>query len=105
MAYYDRNLLTLKMEAEDSIELVSKAVKRLTTAPAQLFNLDVGALRIGDTADVVLINPEELLNYDSLANTRMQYRELFDHEQMVNRSDGVVDKVFIAGKLTWNGKV
>jgi len=71
MAYYDGNLLTLKMEAEDSIELVSKAVKRLTTAPAKLFNLDVGALRIGDTADMVLINPEELLNYDSLANTRM----------------------------------
>ncbi len=48
--------------------------------------------------------PEELLNYDSLANTGIQYRELFDHDQMLNRSDGVVDKVFIAGKLTWNGK-
>ena len=103
MAYYDGNLLTLKMAAEDSIELVSLAVKRLTTAPAKLFNLDVGGLRIGDVADIVLINPDELLHYDSLAHTKMQYRELFLHDQMVNRSDGVVDKVFIAGKLTWNG--
>jgi len=53
---------------------------------------------------VVLINPEALLNYDSLASRRVQYRELFDHDQMVNRSDGVVDKVFIAGRFTWNGK-
>lgn len=103
MAYYDGNLLTLKMAAEDSIELVSQAVKRLTSDPARLFRLDTGNLGIGDIADLILINPEELLSYNSLANTRMQYRELFDHEQMINRSDGVVEKVFIAGKLAWNG--
>ena len=103
MAYYDANLLTLKMAAEDSLDLVSQAVKRLTSDPAKLFQLDTGNLGIGDIADIVIINPEELSKYDSLANTKMQYRELFDHEQMVNRSDGVVDKVFINGKLTWNG--
>ncbi|HBC57028.1 MAG TPA: hypothetical protein DCZ03_07685, partial [Gammaproteobacteria bacterium] len=55
-------------------------------------------------ADVVLIDPDALLKYDTLAHTKMEYRELFDHDQMVNRSDGVVDKVVIAGEVVWNGK-
>lgn len=104
MAFYDGNLVTLKMAAEDSIELVSTAVKRLTRDPARLFNINAGTLNIGAQADIILVNPEALLNYDSLANTRMEYRELFQHDQMVNRSDGVVEKTIIGGKLAWNGK-
>ncbi len=104
MAYYDGNLLTLKMAAEESIDWVSQAVKRLTRDPARLFDIDVGSIAIGAQADVVLIDPDALLRYDSLAHTKMHYRDLFDHDQMVNRSDGVVDKVVIAGEVVWSGK-
>jgi hypothetical protein len=33
----------------------------------------------------------------------MVYREIFEHEQLVNRSDGVVTAVFIAGEQVWDG--
>jgi hypothetical protein len=33
----------------------------------------------------------------------MVYRDIFGHEQLVNRSDGVVGAVFIAGELVWDG--
>ena len=41
--------------------------------------------------------------HDSDANIVKVEREVFDYPQLVNRSDGVVDKVIIAGKLAWNG--
>lgn len=104
MAFFDGNLRTLKFAAEDSIELVSFAVKRLTKDAADLFDLDAGTLELGKQADMILVDPEALLAYNAEANTCMQYREVFQHDQMVNRSDGVVDKTIIAGKLAWDGK-
>lgn len=104
MAFFDGNLQTLKMAAEDSIELVSFAVKRLTRDAASLFGLDVGSLDIGAQADIVLVDPKALLNYNSEASTITHYREVFEYDQMVNRSDGVVSKVIIAGKIAWDGE-
>jgi hypothetical protein len=34
----------------------------------------------------------------------MVYRDIFEHEQLVNRSDGVVTAVFIAGEQVWDGR-
>jgi hypothetical protein len=34
----------------------------------------------------------------------MIYRDIFAHEQLVNRSDGVVTAVFIAGEQVWDGR-
>jgi hypothetical protein len=34
----------------------------------------------------------------------MVYRDIFEHEQLVNRSDGVVTGVFIAGVQVWDGR-
>lgn len=104
MAYYDGNLLTLKMAAEDSIELVSFAVKRLTHDAAALFGLDLGTIEVDAQADLVLIDPQALLQYNSDANITTIYRDIFEYEQMVNRSEGVVTKVLIAGKLAWDGQ-
>ncbi|HBC55942.1 MAG TPA: hypothetical protein DCZ03_02140 [Gammaproteobacteria bacterium] len=104
MAFFDGNLRTLKIALEDSIDKVSVAVKRLTHDPARLFGLDIGTIELGRQADMVIIDPEALRTYDSGANTVMQYREVFQHNQMVNRSDGVVSSVVIAGKLAWDGK-
>ena len=52
----------------------------------------------------MLIDPEALLTYDTDANRRMVYRDIFEHEQLVNRSDGVVAAVFIAGEQVWDGR-
>jgi N-acyl-D-aspartate/D-glutamate deacylase len=104
MAYFDANLMTLKMAAEDSIELVAQAVKRLTKDPAELFGIDAGLIECGAIADLVLIDPDALKAHDSDANMVNIEREIFQNPQLVNRSDGVVDKVVIAGKLAWDGK-
>lgn len=99
MAFYDGNLRTLKIAAEDSEQLVSHAVKLLTKDAADIFDLNAGTLDIGAQADLVIINPEALKSYDPDKSTTMIYRDIFEHNQMVNRPKGVVDKVFIAGKL------
>lgn len=99
MAFYDGNLRTLKIAAEDSEELVAYAVKCLTKDAAELFDLDAGTLDIGAQADLVLINPEALKSYDPEKQTQVIYRDIFEHDQMVNRPEGVVDSVIIAGKF------
>jgi hypothetical protein len=31
------------------------------------------------------------------------HREIFEHEQMVNRPEGIVDSVYISGEMAWDG--
>ena len=103
LAFFDGNLLTLQIAARESLEMVAKAVRRLTREPAEFFGVDAGRLDVGAQADVVLLDPEALRHYDTDANRRMIYRDIFEHEQLVNRSDGVVAAVFIAGEQVWDG--
>lgn len=102
MAFYDGNLRTLKMAQAESLDLVSQAVSRLTREPAALFGLDVGVLKVGSKADLAIINPQQLKAYDSNQNTQMLHRSEFGQQQMVNRSNGVVEQVLVAGKLAWS---
>ncbi|HBG31278.1 MAG TPA: hypothetical protein DDW98_11720 [Gammaproteobacteria bacterium] len=104
MAFFDGNLRTLQLAHEDGLETVAKQVRRLTRDPAALFNLDVGTLDLGAQADVILIDPAALRAYDPQASTVMQHRDIFENVQMVNRSDGVVTQVIIAGQIAWDGK-
>ena len=103
LAFFDGNLLTLQVAARESLAMVAKAVHRLTREPAEFFGVDAGRLDVGAQADVVLIDPDALRTYDTDANRRMVYRDIFEHEQLVNRSDGVVTAVFIAGEQVWDG--
>jgi N-acyl-D-aspartate/D-glutamate deacylase len=103
LAFFDGNLLTLQIAARESLEMVARAVRRLTREPAEFFGVDAGRLDVGAQADVVLIDPAALQTYDTDANRRMIYRDIFEHEQLVNRSAGVVAAVFIAGEQVWNG--
>ena len=66
--------------------------------------MNVGTLDIGAQADITIIDPRELKDYDSVANRKMVYREVFDAEQLVNRSDNVVSNVFIAGTEVWKNE-
>ena len=104
MAYYDGNLRGLKIALEDSEETFSYMVKRLTREPAEFFGLNAGRLDIGSTADMVLINPDALRGYDGDANIEYIFREEYDCHQLVNRSDGVVEGVYVAGKPVWQGR-
>jgi N-acyl-D-aspartate/D-glutamate deacylase len=101
MAFFDANLMSLKLAQRQSLQTVSTMVKRLTREPAEFFGLDVGSLEIGAQADIVLLDPEALKGWDSNDSRKLQYRELFQHDQMVNRSDGVVTCVLINGEAVW----
>jgi N-acyl-D-aspartate/D-glutamate deacylase len=101
MAFFDGNLTTLQMAQQESERRVAQAVRRLTRDPAEFFGLDVGTLDQGAQADIVVIDPEALAVYDSNASRRRIFRDIFEHEQLVNRSDGVVSEVLIAGEAVW----
>lgn len=104
LAFFDGNLLTLQVAARESVELAARAVQRLTREPAEFFGIDAGSLDPGAQADLVLVDPEALLSYDTDANRRMVRRGIFEHDQLVNRSDGVVRAVYIAGEQAWDGR-
>ena len=101
LAFYDCNLNTLRLAQRSGVNRVAEAVKRLTTEPAEFFGLDVGSLSVGAQADVVLINPDKLAQHDVNAQRKKIWNEKFQNEVMVNRSDGVVEQVYIAGQRAW----
>ena len=104
MAYFDGNLRALRIALEDGEDTFAHMVGRLTREPAEFFDLPVGRLQVGSRADMVLLNPEALRQYDGEASIEYIYRDIFDCHQLVNRSDGVVDGVFVAGQEAWNGQ-
>jgi len=101
MAFYDVNLRSLKLAAEGGEGDVAYMVKRLTKDAADVFGVGRGTIYEGDVADLILVDPEVLKNYDGEANVERVYREEFQHQQLVNRSDGVVPMVMIGGKIAW----
>ena len=103
MAFYDVNLRSLKLAAQGGERDVAYMVKRLTKDAADLFNVDRGTIDIGDVADLVLIDPKRLADYDGENSAQRIFRKEFEHEQLVNRSDGVVPLVMINGKIAWQG--
>jgi N-acyl-D-aspartate/D-glutamate deacylase len=103
MAFFDGNLGSLKRAQQVDLATVSRMVRRLTSEPAEFFGLDVGSLEIGAQADLILIDPEALSGYECDAHRELVNRDIFEHAQMVNRSDGVVTRVLIRGRTVWAG--
>ena len=98
MAFYDVNLRALQIAADEQGEAgVAYMTRRLTRDPADFFFIDAGRIDIGAPADIALIDPEKLRAYDAEAGTRRIYRDVLGHDQLVNRSDGVVAHVLVAG--------
>jgi N-acyl-D-aspartate/D-glutamate deacylase len=104
MAYYDSNLRGLQIAQRDSLDKVAYHVERLTRIPAEFWGMGktLGTVEPGRQADLALIDPDALRAYDSDANTTFGYREAVRAEQMLNRSDGVVTDVWIAGQRAWH---
>ena len=103
MAFFDGNLRALRLAMDDSEELVAHMTKRLTSEPAEFFGLPPVGVGVGQSADFLLVDPQELASYDGESTIRYEYRDLFGCHQLVNRSEGLVAGVFKRGQEIWNG--
>lgn len=101
MAFYDGNLRTLKIAQEDGEARVAQGVRRLTREPAEFLGIDAGRLEVGARADLVLIDPDRLRTWNPEESYRYIWRDRFEHQQMVNRPQGVVAGVMVAGRMAW----
>lgn len=102
MAFYNCGLRLLRhvRDAEKSGQpfmSVERAVHRLTGELADWYGLDAGHLRVGDWADLAVIDPQHLdesLDTYHEANVAA-YGGL---SRMVNRNDQTVNAVFVSGR-------
>ncbi|CAN5787732.1 amidohydrolase family protein [soil metagenome] len=101
MAFYNFGLRLLRHvrdaeRAGTAFMTVEHAVHRLTGELADWYHIDAGHLRVGDRADLVVIDPEKLdSTLDDYSEDQVeQYGGL---SRMVNRNDATVTAVFIAG--------
>ena len=105
MAFYNMGLRLLRhvRDAEKAglpFMSVERAVHRLTGELADWYRLDAGHLRIGDRADVVIVDPECLdERLDAYAEESVeQYGGL---SRMVNRNEGTVTAVLVGGRAVF----
>ena len=105
MAFYNFGLRLLKHvhDAERAgapFMSMEQAVHRLTGELADWYSLDAGHLRVGDRADLFLLDPEHLDgSLEEYAESPVaQYDGL---SRMVNRNDATVPLVVVAGRAVW----
>jgi N-acyl-D-aspartate/D-glutamate deacylase len=109
MAFYNMGLRLLRhvYDAEKAgtpFMTIEQAVHRLTGELADWYQIDTGHLRIGDRADLVIVDPARLDDsLDSYAEEKVeQYGGL---SRMVNRNDDTVSAVLVAGQAVFlNGQ-
>jgi N-acyl-D-aspartate/D-glutamate deacylase len=109
MAFYNMGLRLLRHvrdadKAGEPFMTVEHAVHRLTGELADWYRIDAGHLRIGDRADVVVVDPTRL---DSSLDAYAE--DSVDHygglSRMVNRNDDTVNAVFVGGRAVFlNGE-
>jgi N-acyl-D-glutamate deacylase len=99
MAFYSFPLRMLKLVKDDpSVMPLEKAVWRLTGEIADWLEIDAGHIRVGDRADIVVVDPAAL--DERLDVYHEAPMENFDGlVRMVNRSDGAVSAVIIGGRI------
>jgi N-acyl-D-glutamate deacylase len=105
MAFYSFPLRMLRFVRDRNAMPIEKAVWRLTGEIADWLGVDAGHLRLGDRADLVVVDPEALdARLDAYHEARME--GFGDLTRMVNRSDGVVDAVLVNGRVAFeNGAI
>jgi len=109
MAFYNFGLRLLRhvYDAQKSgtpFMTIEQAVRRLTGELADWYHIDAGHLRMGDRADLVIVDPTHLDDsLDSYSEeTVEQYGGL---SRMVNRNDDTVTAVLVAGRAVFlNGQ-
>jgi N-acyl-D-aspartate/D-glutamate deacylase len=105
MAFYNFGLRFLRHvrdaeRAGQPFVTMEQAVHRLTGELADWYHLDAGHLRLGDRADLVVIDPEHLdATLDDYAeDTVDQYDGM---SRMVNRNDDTVSAVLVGGRAVF----
>ena len=107
MAFYNFGLRLLRRvrDAERAgapFMTIDHAVHRLTGELADWYGLDAGHLRIGDRADVVVIDPEHLDgSLDAYAEAPVP--AFGNLPRMVNRNDDAVTAVLVNGEYVFGG--
>jgi N-acyl-D-aspartate/D-glutamate deacylase len=109
MTFYNFGLRLLRhvydaQKASAPFMTIEQAVHRLTGELADWYQIDAGHLRIGDRADLLIVDPAHLDDsLDSYAEEKVeQYGGL---SRMVNRNDDTVSAVFVAGQAVFlNGQ-
>lgn len=105
MAFYNSGLCLLRhvhqsAEAGAEFMTVEHAVHRLTGELADWYSLDAGHLRIGDRADIVVIDPAHL--DESLSAYAEESVEQYGGlSRMVNRNDDTVTAVLVGGRTVF----
>ncbi len=104
MAFYSFPLRMLRYVRDTGAMTLERAVHRLTGEIADWLGVDAGHLRVGDRADLVVIDPSALdARLDEYHEAVME--GFGDLQRMVNRSDGAVSAVFINGHLAFDGQL
>jgi N-acyl-D-aspartate/D-glutamate deacylase len=105
MAFYNMGLRLLRHVRDAELSgkpfmTIEQAVHRLTGELADWYRLDAGHLRIGDRADVAIIDPARLdASLHAYAEERVeQYGGL---RRMVNRNDATVSAVLVGGRTVF----
>jgi N-acyl-D-aspartate/D-glutamate deacylase len=105
MAFYNFGLRLLRhvhsaAEAGEPFMTVEHAVHRLTGELADWYGLDAGHLRVGDRADLLLLDPAYL--DESLDEYRESEVEQFGGlSRMVNRNERTVRRVMVGGETVF----
>ncbi len=102
MAFYNMGLRFLRHAHDAEVAgapfmTMEHAVHRLTGELADWYGIDAGHLRVGDRADLVILDPERLdSDLDDYHESPVeQYGGL---SRMVNRNDATVSRVLISGR-------
>jgi N-acyl-D-aspartate/D-glutamate deacylase len=109
MAFYNFGLRLLRhvhdaQKAGHPFLTVEQAVHRLTGELADWYQIDAGHLRMGDRADLAIVDPAHLDDsLDDYAEEKVE--EYGGMSRMVNRNDDTVSAVLVAGRAVFlNGQ-
>lgn len=109
MSFYNFGLRLLKHvrdaeQAGQPFMTMEHAVHRLTGELAEWYELDAGHLRVGDRADLMVLDPERL--DDSLEEYAESPVEQYGGlSRMVNRNDATVPLVMVGGRTVFRAGV
>lgn len=109
MAFYNSGLCLLRhvhqsIEAGAPFMTVEHAVHRLTGELAEWYSLDAGHLRVGDRADVAVVDPR-YLDESLSAYAEEPVEQYAGLSRMVNRNDNTVTAVLVAGRTVFRSGV
>lgn len=102
MAFYNYGLrlLTRMHQAKESFIAKEQAIYKLTGEIGDFYGLDAGHLRVGDRADVVVVDPAGL-DEETEKYAEAVMPEFGGMHRMVNRNDRAVTATLVGGRVVY----